>query len=532
MNEEDVVVIFGEQPSEPIDSAEKRYTAMANDAARDYDPKNTQYASVLNNTSANASVTYDQLIELAQSPQSDLHATQTIIDLARLYVNLDDIIGLTFESIENNINTRVRYIYRNVKPAQRKQVKEIIERFNGQINLDALIVQSVSSTWRDGTYIACLRRQELQGKYTYVVDYYPLGVALISDYCIGDQPCVLIDIQELKARLQKHYVKDKKRKPLFFENMDAEIKATYPKEVYQAYIKKERYAKLPVEHSCVMRINNQNRKYGLTPIFRALPSTLMLEGFGKADRATANARSKKIIHQRLHKEILGEDFSRSGFSEQAYAHRNLLDAWKQSTVVVTTPPTVEAIEYVEPKAETTSIDLVSYYRQRSMNTLGITFLASGSTASMSVANISVKQLMRAINKISRQLEVVVRKWYRSVLNDHGIDPEFAPSIKIIDAEMMEAEVRNALVDTLFTKLNCSYETAFELLGYSLEDEKIRREKENQEGIEEIFSPRQTAYTTNGENDNTDPVSGGRPRGTDKTKEDKQGYDKERNKVTK
>lgn len=184
--------------------------------------------------------------------------------------------------------------------------------------------------------------------------------------------------------------------------MGAEIKATYPKEVYQAYLNKEQYAKLPVEHSCVMRINNQNKKYGLTPIFRALPATLMLESFGKADRATANARSKKIIHQRLHKEILGEDYNRSGFTEQAYAHRNLLDAWRQTTVVVTTPPTVAEIEYVEPKAETTSIDLMTYYRQKSMNTLGITFLASGSTASMSVANISVKQLMRAINKISRQ----------------------------------------------------------------------------------------------------------------------------------
>lgn len=189
---------------------------------------------------------------------------------------------------------------------------------------------------------------------------------------------------------------------MFFENMGEEIKATYPKEVYQAYLNKEQYAKLSVEHSCVMRINNQNKKYGLTPIFRALPATLMLESFGKADRATANARSKKIIHQRLHKEILGEDYNRSGFTEQAYAHRNLLDAWRQTTVVVTTPPTVAEIEYVEPKAETTSIDLMIYYRQKSMNTLGITFLASGNTASMSVANISVKQLMRAINKISRQ----------------------------------------------------------------------------------------------------------------------------------
>lgn len=530
--QEQIAVTYGEQAEvSQIDAATMLYEARVKEAAQTYDPKNMAYASVLNSaTSGGNGVSYEDLAELGRSPQSDLSATQRIIELARQYVNLDDIIGLTFESIENNINTRVRYVYRNMKPEQRQKVKEIVENFNEQINLDALIVQSVSSTWRDGTYVACLRKQGTGAGVSYVVDYYPLGVAIISDYCVGDQPCVLIDIQELKARLQKNYVKNRKRKPLFFENMEAEIKATYPVEVYRAFVNKEQYAKLPVEHTCVMRINAQNKKYGLTPIFRALPSTLMLEGFAKADRATANARSKKIIHQRLHKEILGDEYTRSGYHEQAYAHRNLLDAWRQSTVVVTTPPTVAAIEYVEPKAETTSIDLVTYYRQRSMTTLGISFLASGSTSSMSVANISVKQLMRSINKISRQLEVVVKKWYRSVLADNGIDPACAPSIKIIDAEMMEADVRNSLVETLFTKLNCSYETAFELLGYSLEDEIVRRTKENDDHVEQIFTPRQTAYTATGNTDSDNP-DGGRPQGDDEGKEDKQGYDKERNKVT-
>lgn len=36
-----------------------------------------------------------------------------------------------------------------------------------------------------------------------------------------------------------------------------------------------------------------NGKYGLTPIFRALPSTLMLQTFEDADRVTAKANGKK-----------------------------------------------------------------------------------------------------------------------------------------------------------------------------------------------------------------------------------------------
>lgn len=292
----------------------------------------------------------------------------SIIELARRYVNIDDIVGLTYESIENNINTKVRFVYRGLEGQQRAKVKQVIDSFNQQINLSNLIVQSVSSAWRDGTYIACLRKHEDANGISYVVDHYPLGVAVISDYCVGDQPCVLISMEELKNRLRKNYPKTKRRRPLFFENMDAEIKATYPTEVYKAYVDKETYAKLAVTHTGVLRVNHQNKKYGLTSIFRAIPSILMLEGFGKADRTTANARAKKIIHQRLHKEILGEDWNRSGYTEQAYAHRNLLDAWKQSTVVVTTPPTVAEISYVEPKAETTNINLVEYYRQRAMNT--------------------------------------------------------------------------------------------------------------------------------------------------------------------
>lgn len=526
---DELVVSFGTQTEQKsMEAQTETYEQRVAGAVADYDPKNRAYQTYLNDGSAQPAVTYTDLTQLAQSPQNDLTKTQKIIEIARQYVNLDDIIGLTYESIENNINTKVRYTYRGLIAEQRKKVKEIIEDFNEQINLPQLIVQSVSSAWRDGTYIACLREKDCKTHTSFVVDYYPLGVAEISDYSLGDQPIVLVNIAELRSRLQKQYPKTKKKsKALFFADMNEEIKNTYPPEVYQAFISKEKYAKLPVAYSAVLRVNHQNKRYGLTPIFRALPPTLMLEDFGRADHSTANARAKKIIHQKLHKEVLGEEFNRSGFTEQAYAHRNLLDAWSQKIVVVTTPPTVDSIEYVEPKVETTNISLIEHYRQKAMSTLGITFLAADKS-SLSVANISVKQLMRTINKISRQLETVLRKWYRSVLEKHGLDPAFAPKVQIIDAEMMEAEVRNALVDTLFTKLNCSYETAFELLGVSMDDERIRRETENKTKVEQIFSPRQTAYTTTG---GSAGEKGGRPTGEDETKGDKQAYDKERNKVT-
>ena len=147
-----------------------------------------------------------------------------------------------------------------------------------------------------------------------------------------------------------------------------------------------------------------------------------------------------------------------------------------------------------------------------------------SNKSMTSATINIKQLMRNINKITMQLEDVLYKWYRTVLADAGIDPKYAPRIQVIDAEMMEASLRIELANILFTKLNCSYETAYELLGYGIEDEKMKREAENAGNYNEIFAPRQTAYTTTGD----DGGSGGRPKDENSKDPNKQADDKARN----
>ena len=74
-------------------------------------------------------------------------------------------------------------------------------------------------------------------------------------------------------------------------------------------------------------------------------------------------------------------------------------------------------------------------------------------------------------------------------------------------------------------MNCSYRTAFELFDINVEDEKLRRESENEAGIEKVFTPRQTAYTSTGDG------SGGRPTGDDPSTENKRAYDQTRNEVT-
>lgn len=529
------------QIEEP-DETELAYRRKVKEAVSVFDPGNRTYSVYLDDTGATSTISYDRLDELALSPQSSLTKTQEIIRLCRWYANKNDIIGITVESIDNNINTEIRLSYKSPKRGAYKKTdieaaKQLVEDFNDKINLQDFIYRAVDTTFVEGNFIAYLRRLETGGATDYVVDYYPLGPVFLSDYTVGGLPYVLVNMNVLRSALSKSYEKDRKRNPLFYANTEAEIKETYPPEVYQAFKDKESYAKLNLEQSCVVRIDNQNKKYGCSPIFRALYPVLMLEAFDSADRSNALARAKKIIVQTMNKEILGPDYSRQSYGEQVYAHQNFMDAFKRKTVALTAPPTVKQVSYVEPKVEMTNVETVNYYRQRAMSTLGISFLMDSGAQSLSIANISLEQLMRRINRITKQLEAVLERWYKLILRDNGLNPELAPDIQIVDAEMLKTSMKIELANMMFNKLNCSYDTAYNILGMSLEDERIKREAENKEDIDAVFFPRATSYNTgggtgggsggNGTNGNDGNDGKVKEEQDDLKKEAKQEYDKNR-----
>ena len=82
--------------------------------------------------------------------------------------------------------------------------------------------------------------------------------------------------------------------------------------------------------------------------------------------------------------------------------------------------------------------------------------------------------MRTINCISEQLERAIMQWYEVLFTNSKIDFEYLPKIDIIDSEAMDMSVRMSLVELLYSKLNSSYQTAYEVLGMSAEDERQRR----------------------------------------------------------
>ncbi len=271
----------------------------------------------------------------------------------------------------------------------------------------------------------------------------------------------------------------------------------------------------------------------MTPIFRAFKDLNMLSTFDNADRVNSKAKAKKIIHQVLRKEVMGQDYNKKGFDDMSFAHENFMSAWKQPTVVVTTPPTVEKIVYVEPKIELTDINTVNNYRTRVLAALGIGFLMDSGSQSVNTASISVTQLLRTINTISEQLEDILLKWYKQVLADNGLSYEYCPKVRVIDSEALDFDMKKDLATTLYTIFGGSMESSLNLLGMDVNDEKEKRIRENEQNFDtKVFYPRASTYTTSSsdsdEIDNKVDNKGGRP--ANSKNEAKQSYDKERGKT--
>lgn len=512
--------------------SEERMDNVIRHAIASYDPENKQYSTYLKISASSETLTVDRIDELARGLQSSLTNVQTVNGIIRNYINKDDLIGITYDAIEANVNTEFKCSFAQF-PEQRNKTKqvnyarEVIDDFNAQINVRSLLRTAIPMTYAEGTYITYLRQKDEN----YIVDYYPLGIAEISDYLSNGQPVVLINMSKLKSALSKSMLKDKKNKALFFENQEIEIQNNYPDEVYQAFKNGNTYAKLDVDHCGVIRIGNMGQKYGVSPLFRALRPALMLETFDTSDRVNAKAKAKKIIWQQLDPALMGPNNDKKGFAEQVTAHDNLLRAWKQNTVLVTTAPYVKDIKYVEPKVEMTNIETVKQYRNREMAALGISFLNTDGQQTVSTAKVSLDQLMKNIGKIAEQIEDVLKRWYRIRLEDAGVDLMYCPDVKVSTTEMMGMEMKKAIAQFLFTTLNCSYKTAYEYMGLHAEDELRKRQAETEEGYDDVFVARQTSYTSTGNTGgggDSDKKTG-RPKGEET---EKQIYDQQRNEDSK
>lgn len=523
--EEDFIVVTGSaQPQKDDDSinVEEETRRLLEQAMQDYAASKRKSSVNFEEQGTYNSPTTEELARLAECPQDDLTKTLRINSILAKYSNLDDVLGIILESLRVNINTEYRLNYPTVEGRNKTKtldrVKAVVEKFNREIRLPQQIREKIPRAYSEGTVVMYLRKSD-EG---WVLDTYPLGIAQISPYSLGGEPVVLISINDLKDRLSKAAYKTRKGKNLFFESVKDEIRENFPDEVYAAFESKENYAKLDERNTGVTRIGNNGRKYGLSPMFKSLGASLILEAFRKSDTVNAKARSKKIVYQVLNPELLGPAGDRNPLVQQQYAHSELLAAYKQAGSVLYTPPAyVKSVDILEPTGEMINKDTVIFYQRKQMTALGIGFLIVESGTSITSASVSLTQLMRNINSIAESFEEIMHKFYRRVLEEEGLPVEFAPTLKIANAECLEQDLKIKMATFLYSTLNGSLKTTMEILDVDYDEEVVRRKAENEAGIDRDFFPRLTSYTSGGDTD----AKGGRPEGEET---DKQGYDNEYN----
>jgi len=449
------------------------------------------------------SLTEAKIEELAFLPQDNIEKVQQINSYIDLYLNKDDIIGRVYEIIEANTNADFQLSYPKVegrnKEIKLKKVKDIIDEFNKQIELEELIIETIPYAYANGNRMLYLRKTKYD---TYQVDRYPLGMVQYSSYKVNNEPVVVFSLPDLLGRMTgQTLISPFSTNSLttfdlrMFPDMEDEIRENFSTEIYRAYLERKPTVTLNTDLTAVIRTNNRGKRYGVSPIFKALNPALKLEVQEKSDTMDSKARGKKIIFQRISDKLLGENGEDIDLSPSIYSHNEFVKAWKGEIVVYTGAPWVEDVKYVEPKQSSEHSNALNYYRSKVLSALGITFLNGDSKTGTATAQMSLNELMKEIDKIAKQLSNNINKWYKYILNEAGLPIEYAPTIEVLDSEIMNLSIRMQLADSLFNKYGASYRSTYELMGMDYESEKEKRESENEENLDkEVFYARQTAFT--------------------------------------
>ena len=507
--------------------------------------------------------TLEDIQNLAKNPQFDREKVKKIYSLLEYYINKDVFLGKTFEVLSNNINTNYRVIYPNSLPekkgkkqtAKDRQVldlaKKTVEDFIDKIDIRRFIANAVLTVYTRGNFISYLNGDARRG---FSIDEYPLDMAEITKMKIGGTNLVTLDTRELKTRMDTEYKKYKNLKSTYefidFKQAILEIiKEEYPEEVVNAVSVNDSVAVLNPQRVGVARINNLKGQYGISPLFKALKSLLMLEQIDSSDSKVIISKTRKIIFQKLSDKLLdgtspgasGKVFARK---ESNYAQGALLQALTEEVVVYTGQPFVDSLQIIEPNAQLTDSNVKQQHKDDVINAVGIGFTTNTSSG-VAVTQYIYDDLLKTINKIvKREIEPILNKYIQVVMNEYGFDVAISPKIEIQSTEMLDLDSLAKVVELYRNKLNLSMETIFEAIGLDVEDETYKRLNENsienpsavngESGLSSIFYPYATSYTMSGSsNSNTESneLEGKNKNGSEKSQDqDKALEDKARNEV--
>lgn len=213
MNNQNEAIVSNTEEATIVTSFQE-FDNISMSAWKNFNSSNNQYKTYLKDDQiGNTDLTDEEYNRLAKDAQSNLASVMRINQLSRYFINKDELIGKVYETIESNINTKTRHSFVNLpKEASTEKVEEvhnILKSFDKQVNLPKFIKNCIPMTYAEGNYISYLRGNKKDG---YIVDYYPLGVAYLSDYEVNGEPVALMDIEKLSNGLKKQLSLIKKEK--------------------------------------------------------------------------------------------------------------------------------------------------------------------------------------------------------------------------------------------------------------------------------------------------------------------------------
>lgn len=482
-----------------------------------------------------AKVDLERLSCLSENAQVNLDKILELNSIIEYYINTDDLIGRVIETVENNTNKS--YTIKK-KTNTTDTMMTSIKNFCEQIDIGYVVGEVTSNTFAKGTTIMYLMGDVQKGWH---LSFYPLGVCEITPIEQDHEPLVVMNVSKLVSGIQRSlnkYFMGEKYQEMIKNKISSMIKENYPPEVYEAYVNQEQYALLDNERCSVVRVNKGDGLMGLSPIVKGLKAEIMLETIDAVDRKNLIDRAKKIYFQKMRKECLDKDNNKIGNLPNitGFLQQQLMFAMQQEDVIYTAPPYAESLEILEPKVELTPSEKIMEYRNRLLSALGISFISAEDGSSYTVTNLNYSELLKSINKISKQLEPIFNKYFKLLCFEKGYKLDKCPIMEIESTELISMESKVALINTYYTTLGLSRETTFKVLGIDIDIETQRRKQENDEGLNDIFEPYQTSYNVNGQeigkdNDSTkQETTNKNSNGSTKSKdEEKRQKDLERNK---
>ena len=444
-----------------------------------------------------AKVDLERLSYLSENAQNNLDKILELNSIIEYYINTDDLIGRVIETVENNTNKS--YTIKK-KTNTTETMMNSIKNFCEQIDIGYVVGEVTSNTFAKGTTIMYLMGDVQKGWH---LSFYPLGVCEITPIEQDHEPLVVMNVSKLVSTIQRSlnkYFTGEKYQGMIENKISSMIKENYPPEVYEAYINKEQYALLDNERCSVVRVNKGDNLMGLSPVVKGLKAEVMLETIDAVDRKNLIDRAKKIYFQKMRKECLDKDNNKIGNLPNitGFLQQQLMFAMQQEDVIYTAPPYAESLEILEPKVELTPSEKIMEYRNRLLSALGISFISAEDGSSYTVTNLNYSELLKSINKISKQLEPIFNKYFKLLCFEKGYKLDKCPTMEIESTELISMESKVALINTYYTTLGLSRETTFKVLGIDIDIETQRRKQENDKGLNEIFEPYQTSYNTAGD----------------------------------